>query len=131
MVEYVVSKNTIYTVLIIGLILGFAGGFLFARNKYKTQLVQTSIKLAQTESELKNLGEKISMQKKEGYKMQDGKIVVVKDGVEADMDKEVVLADGTKVGVDGVVVKKDGSVLNLQNGEIVWSDGSIAQYQAR
>lgn len=125
MLEYIVSKNTIYTVLIIGLIIGFLGGFFAARNRYKTQLINVSNQLAQKELELKNINEKNSLQKREGYEMKDGKMTVVKDGIETDMDQDVILIDGTKVGVDGSVTKKDGTVLNLLNGEMIRSDGSI------
>lgn len=101
------ARNTIYTVLIIGLIAGFLGGFFAARKKL----------------ELKDINKKISLQKCEGYKMKGEKIIVIKDGVEANMNQDVILSDGTKVGIDG-------SVVNLQNGETIWADGSMALDQA-
>lgn len=119
-----VTKKTMYTMLILGLLLGFFGGFLSARNRYKTDLIKLSVDLSQREAELKKFLDKEILMSEE-YLMKDGRIVIVKDEKEAELTEDKTLPSGVKITTFGVVAKPDGTSIQLQNGESVWADGSI------
>lgn len=61
--------------------------------------------------------------KKDGVKMKNGKVWVVKDGNKTEATREVTLNDGSRVMTDGSVVMADGTVKKLGDGDMITMDG--------
>lgn len=60
---------------------------------------------------------------KDGVKMKDGKVWMMKDGKKTEVKQEVTLTDGTKVNPNGTVIMADGSSKMMQNGDMISMDG--------
>lgn len=60
---------------------------------------------------------------KDGVKMKDGKVWMIKDGTKSEVKQEVTLTDGTKVQPSGSVTMADGSTKVMQNGDMISMDG--------
>lgn len=60
---------------------------------------------------------------KDGVKMKNGKVWVIKDGNKTEATREITLNDGTRVMTDGSVVMADGTMKKLENGDMITMDG--------
>jgi uncharacterized protein YdeI (BOF family) len=61
----------------------------------------------------------------DGYVMQDGKMMTIKDGQTTLMDKEMVMPGDTKVMPDGTVARSNVKKVRLVNGMMVDMNGNI------
>jgi hypothetical protein len=61
----------------------------------------------------------------DGFVMQDGKMMMIKDGQTMLMDKESVMPDGTKVMPDGTVTRSNAKKVKLVNGMMIDMNGNI------
>jgi hypothetical protein len=61
----------------------------------------------------------------DGYLMQDGKMMMIKNGQTMLMEKEMVMPDGTKVMPDGTVTRGNAKKVKLVNGMMVDMNGNI------
>lgn len=61
----------------------------------------------------------------DGYFMEGGAMIMVKEGKEARMEKEVTMSNGVKVAIDGMVTLADGTAIRLPEGMMITTDGSL------
>jgi len=61
----------------------------------------------------------------DGYMMQNGKIMMVKNGKMTLLEKDVTLSNGTIIMKDGSYLKKDGTKLNFKEGEHMDMTGNM------
>jgi hypothetical protein len=61
----------------------------------------------------------------DGYVMQGGKVMMIKDGQTMLMEKEMAMPDGTKVMPDGTVTRGNAKKVKLVNGMMVDMNGNI------
>ena len=59
-------------------------------------------------------------------RMQDGKVMVMKNGEMMPMDEELTLPDGTKIMIDGTMMLSDGTTRMMAEGETMLLQGEPA-----
>lgn len=60
---------------------------------------------------------------KDGVKMKDGKVWMMKEGKKMQVTQEVTLSDGSKVQPNGNVTMADGSTKMMQDGDMISMEG--------
>eukprot|EP01035_Chromulina_nebulosa_P046622 gene46622-63154_t len=60
---------------------------------------------------------------KDGVKMKEGKLWVIKNGEKSELAQDLTLDDGTVVMADGTVKMKDGMSKTMSDGDFVGMDG--------
>ncbi|HKR02996.1 MAG TPA: DUF6799 domain-containing protein [Bacteroidia bacterium] len=63
----------------------------------------------------------------DGYRMQNGKIMMSKNGRMTTMDKEMTFSDGSILMSDGTIIRKDGTKLMIKDGEYVDLTGKVVK----
>ncbi|MEO5570163.1 MAG: DUF6799 domain-containing protein [Bacteroidia bacterium] len=65
--------------------------------------------------------------KYDGYRMQNGKIMMSKNGQMTTMEKEMTFNDGSVLSNDGTIIRKDGTKIMIKDGEYVDFTGKIVR----
>jgi hypothetical protein len=65
--------------------------------------------------------------KSDGYRMQNGKVIVSKNGQLTTMEKEMTFSDGSILKSDGTIIRKDGTKLMIKDGEYVDVTGKVVR----
>ena len=65
--------------------------------------------------------------KSDGYRLQNGKIMVSKNGQMTTMEKEMTFSDGSILRSDGTIIRKDGTKLMIKDGEYVDITGKVVR----
>ena len=63
----------------------------------------------------------------DGYRLQNGKVMMSKNGQMTAMDKEMTFSDGSRLRSDGTIMRKDGSRLIIKDGEYVDLTGKLVK----
>src|SRR3989338_8696039 len=117
--HYQVKKDVV--LIVAALAVGLLLGFLFARDKYKSQLMATNDLVIGRDAEMKQMDSKLNK-----LLMWNGAVVIVKDGsLEAMTDASMLLRDGTKIMRNGSYLTKTGEEGKLQNGYSFDMDGKM------
>lgn len=117
--HYHVKKEVV--LVVVALVLGLVLGFLFARNKYKGQLMKTNDLVIGRDAEIKEMASKLNR-----VMMWGNSVLLMKDGVmEAMREESMMLRDGTKVMRNGDYLKSNGEKGRLQNGSSFDMDGNM------
>lgn len=110
------TKNII---IFVALLVAFVGGYVFARAKYKPQILELNKMVMErdnTMSAMKANANKIMMK--------DGKMWVIKDGVATQMANDTIMKNGTKVMMNGKMMQ-DGKEVDLRNGDSLDMEGKM------
>lgn len=114
------SGTLMKSLIVVGLLLAFFGGYIFARAKYKPQILELNKMIAERD-------ETMNMMKADDNKimMKDGTMWVVKDGERMEMDADMMMSNGDKVMMDGKIVKSDGSESMMKDGDSMDMQGNM------
>jgi hypothetical protein len=66
-------------------------------------------------------------QSHDGYRMQNGKMMVSKNGTTTAMENEMTFSDGSVLKSDGTIIRKDGTKLKIKDGEYVDLTGKVVR----
>lgn len=116
-----ISHNYVILIVIFALVVGFVGGYLTSRIKYRAQIGIISTMVMQKASESDLLRSKLNR-----VMMVDGKMFKEVNGVVSKMTTDVNLINGMLILTTGKVVRKDGTAITLKDGESVMSDGTMS-----
>jgi len=61
----------------------------------------------------------------DGYVMQNGKIMQVKNGQTTLLERDITMSNGTKITGDGTCIKKDGSKMKFKEGQHMDMSGNM------
>ena len=112
--------------IIIVFLVGTAAGFLAARLKYKTQLLETSFLVNQKVNQVDLLQETQALRSLNGgAMMNNGHMYLVKNGGLDFMNNFILLSNGSKLNVDGSIIDANGNKTQLQEGQGVDSQGEL------
>lgn len=106
-------------IILVALLVAFAGGYLVARAKYKPQILTLSNMVDSKSVEMERIKDNANK-----VVMNDMKMWVVKDGIVTEMTEVVTLSNGYKVGPDGMVTITDGTTMQLEENEALDMDGN-------
>jgi uncharacterized protein YdeI (BOF family) len=65
--------------------------------------------------------------KYDGYRLQNGKVMMSKNGQMTTMEKEMTFNDGSVLRSDGTIIRKDGTKLMIKDGEYVDLTGKVVR----
>lgn len=106
-------------IILVALLVAFAGGYLVARAKYKPQILTLSNMVDSKSAEMEQIKDNANK-----VMMNDTKMWVVKDGIVTEMTEVVTLSNGYKVAPDGIVTVTDGTTMQLEENEALDMDGN-------
>ena len=107
------------TIIFVALLIAFGGGFLFARARYKPQIIELNKMVMERDA---NISAMVADANK--IMMKDGKMWVVKDGVATEMTTDMTMKNGTKVMMGGKMMSGDKAT-ELKNGDSIDMDGNM------
>jgi hypothetical protein len=117
------KSGMITWIIIIALLLGIVGGYLFAKMKYTHYIGEISVMFNQKDSQLNEM--KAKMNEMNGVMKVGGKMMVVKDGKVSMMTEQETLGDGTVVQPNGQYQKPNDEMMMMQNGEAFDMKGNM------
>lgn len=110
------TKNII---IIVALLVAFGAGYIFARAKYKPQILELNKMVLERDNA-------VTKMKADANKimMKDGEMWVVENGILSKMtaDKTV---NGTKIMMNGKMMQEDGKEVELKNGDSIDMNGKM------
>ncbi len=106
--------------LVVALIIAFAGGYLVARAKYKPQILELNKMVADKDKTMEKMSADANR-----VVMKDGAIWVIQNGVMRALDQEMSFKNGDKITAEGKITQKDGKEVLLQDGDSVDMDGNV------
>lgn len=120
------TKSAMSAKLMIIIVIGaaFAGGYLVARERYKPQINELSAMVIDRDDKityLNNLRTRLYLV--------DGELVQNKDGEISVIEDVFLLTDGSKVGNDGIITRPTGESVELMEGEVLFTDGTVVSLE--
>ncbi len=107
--------------VVVALIIAFAGGYLVARAKYKPQILELNKMVAEKDKTMEKVKSDANR-----VVMKDNVIWVIQNGVMSTLDSEMSFTNGDKINSEGKITQKDGKEVLLQNGDSVDMDGNVS-----
>jgi hypothetical protein len=107
--------------LVIALVIAFAGGYLVARAKYKPQILELNKMVADKDMTMEKMKSDANR-----VVMKDGAIWVIQNGVMSALDHEMSFTNGDKINSKGKITQKDRKEVLLQDGDSVDMDGNVS-----
>jgi hypothetical protein len=116
------AKSTMSTKLLIIIVLGvaFVAGYLVAREKYKPQINELSSMVIDRDDKITYLNNLRSR-----LVLVDGQLIQNKDGEIMIIEDNLLLSDGSRVTVGGAITRPNGEIVQLEEGESLFIDGTI------
>ncbi len=108
-------------IVLILLVVAFAGGYLIARAKYKPQIVELSNMAQEKAKEAHEVT--VSASK---VMMKDGQIWLVEKGVANVLDANIMFSNGDKVMMDGMILRADGTETMMEEGQSMDMNGKLS-----
>ncbi len=114
------EKMSTKVMVIVFIGVAFVAGYLFARAKYKPQIVELGSMVMDRDDTINTLNGL-----RNRYMLTDDGVVYLQDGEATPVEDVVTLTDGSKIDANGTVLRSDGDEEKLGIGDSILLDGTI------